>query len=41
MEGFGVIKFNNGNIYEGKFLQNRMHGQGKMIYIVKEVKKIN
>ena len=28
--GYGVLKFNNGNIYEGEFNCGNRHGQGKM-----------
>ena len=28
-EGFGVYKHSNGDIYEGEWMNNLMHGKGK------------
>jgi hypothetical protein len=30
MEGFGVMAFNDGNIYTGAFKNDRPHGRGRM-----------
>ena len=32
MEGKGVYTFNNGNIYEGEFKNNKQNGKGILVY---------
>ncbi len=32
MDGYGVMKLNNGQIYTGKFRNHKYHGKGEMRY---------
>ena len=32
MEGEGLVKFANGDVYQGEFKQDKFHGQGTMTW---------
>lgn len=36
MEGYGVYKWRNGNVYDGYWKQNKKDGQGKMTFLEEE-----
>jgi hypothetical protein len=31
MDGYGVMTFNDGNVYSGPFKNDRPHGKGRMV----------
>ena len=40
MSGFGTFKWPSGNIYEGEWLANRRHGEGKLLDNLGRLRKI-
>ena len=39
MSGYGMFKWPSGNLYEGEWLSNRRHGQGKITDSAGRVRK--